>query len=95
MKNYRIEWAQGFGLRNRYRVSGLYLRRRGASPRRNEMVRLSISLVLAAALTLAGVALACQAFTRTVPFEFVVSGFAIAAGLTWLWAVIKEWRAKE
>jgi hypothetical protein len=95
MKNYRIEWAQGFGLRNRYRVSGLYLRRRGAPPRRNEMVRLSISLVLAAALTLAGVALACQAFTRTVPFEFVVSGFAIVAGLTWLWALIKEWRAKE
>ena len=70
-------------------------RSRGAPPRRNEMVRLSISLVLAASLTLAGVALAYQAFTRTVPFEFVVSGFAIAAGLTWLWSVIKEWRAKE
>jgi hypothetical protein len=59
------------------------------------MVRLSISLVLAAALTLAGVALAYQAFTRTVPFEFVVSGFAISAGLVWLWAVVKEWRAKK
>lgn len=58
-------------------------------------LRLSISLVFAAALTLAGVALAYQACARTAPFEFVVSGFAIAAGLTWLWSVIREWRAKE
>lgn len=59
------------------------------------MVRLSMSLVLATALTLAGVILAYEAFTRIVPLEFVVSGFAIAAGLTWLGSVIKEWRAKE
>jgi len=59
------------------------------------MVRLSMSLVLATALTLAGVILAYEAFTRIVPLEFVVSGLAIAVGLTWLWSVIKEWRAKE
>ena len=46
------------------------------------MVRLSMSLVLATALTLAGVILAYEAFTRIVPLEFVVSGLAIAAGLT-------------
>jgi hypothetical protein len=56
------------------------------------MVRLSISFVLAAGLTLAGLLLEYDALMHNAPFEFVVSMLAMAAGLVWLWAVVKEWR---
>jgi fucose permease len=58
------------------------------------MVRLSLSLVLAVVLTLAGAAIAYDAITQRDIFPLVGSAFAIGLGLTWLRAVIKEWRAK-
>lgn len=58
------------------------------------MVRLSIALVLAVALTLAGAAVDFDALLNRAPGKFVVGGVAIALGLLWLRAIIKEWRAK-
>ena len=60
-----------------------------------EMVRLSLSSVLAAGLILAGVALQAVAITDTSPLKFAVSMLAISLGLVWLWAIVKEWRTKS
>jgi hypothetical protein len=58
------------------------------------MVRLSLSLVLAAALILSGVALQAIAITDTSPVKYAVSVLAIALGAVWLWRIIKEWSAR-
>jgi len=59
------------------------------------MVRLSLSLVLAMALTLAGGAIAYDAITQHDVFPLLGSALATGLGLVGLRAVIKEWRAKD
>ena len=44
-------------------------------------------------LTVVAGALEYDAFRHKPPFEFVVSVLAMAVGLAWLWAIVKEWRA--
>jgi len=58
-----------------------------------KMVRLSLPLVLALMLILAGVAIAYDAITRRDTFPLVGSALAIGLGLVWLWVIIKEWDA--
>jgi hypothetical protein len=59
------------------------------------MVRLSIALALAAALTLAGVAVEFAAYLDRSPVQFLVGAIATTAGLIWIWAVVNEWRTKS
>jgi hypothetical protein len=59
------------------------------------MVRLSLSLVLAMVLILAGVAIGYDAITQHNMFPLVGSALATGLGLVGLRAVIKEWRAKD
>ena len=59
-----------------------------------KMVRLSLPLVLAIMLILAGVAIAYDAITQHDMFPLVGSALVTGLGLLGLWAVIKEWRAK-
>jgi hypothetical protein len=58
------------------------------------MVRIIIALALAVALILAGTAVEFDAFLDRSLLRFLVGGIAVAAGLVWLWSVVKEWRAK-
>jgi hypothetical protein len=57
-------------------------------------VRIIIALALAVALILAGTAVEFDAFLDRSLLRFLVGGIAVAAGLVWLWSVVKEWRAK-
>jgi hypothetical protein len=57
------------------------------------MVRLSIALVLAVALTLAGAAVDFDALLNSAPGKFVVCGVAVALGLVWLRAIMLLVRA--
>jgi hypothetical protein len=59
------------------------------------MVRLSLSLVLAMALTLTGVAIGFDAITQHDMLPLVGSALTTGLGLVGLRAVIKEWRAKD
>jgi hypothetical protein len=58
------------------------------------MVRLSLSFVLATGLILSGVALQAVAISDTSPLKYADSILAIASGVVWLWRIIKEWRAR-
>lgn len=58
------------------------------------MVRISIAFALAAAFTLAGLAVEFDAFLDRSPIRFVVGGIAIVLGLVWLWNLVQEWRTK-
>ena len=60
------------------------------------MVRLSLSLVVAVLLTLAGAAIAYDAITQHDIFPLVGSALATGLGLVWFRAVIKEceWQSK-
>lgn len=58
------------------------------------MVRIIIALALAVALILSGTAVEFDAFLDRSLLRFLVGGIAVAAGLVWLWSVVKEWRAK-
>jgi hypothetical protein len=58
------------------------------------MVRIIIALAPAVALILSGTAVEFDAFLDRSLLRFLVGGIAVAAGLVWLWSVVKEWRAK-
>ena len=56
------------------------------------MVRLLLSFVLAAALTLAGVAIEYRAITTDSPLKFGVALIASGLGVVWLWSTAMETR---
>ena len=59
------------------------------------MVRLTLSLVLAIALALAGGAVEYEAFTTNSPLKFVVGVIAMGLGLVWLYRTITEWHYRS
>jgi len=56
------------------------------------MVRLLLSFLLAAALTLAGVAIEYRAIMTDAPLKFGVALIAGGLGLVWLWSIGRETR---
>jgi hypothetical protein len=58
------------------------------------MARFTISFLLAAALTCAGIAVVYVAFIEHSFAKLGIGAIAIGLGVVWFWAIIDEWRTK-